>query len=307
LKINYDSPSALRAFLKENNFGMQKKFGQNFLINFDARKRLIDELGPAPRDDVWEVGPGLGAMTILLLERGAAVRAFEIDRGFCRLLNEIFLLEKDFTLVEGDVLKTWKSCSGSGSGGAAPNISLLGNLPYNIGAKLLGDFAENNFFFKRIVVTVQKEVAQRIAAKAGSKNYSSLSVLLSYYYDITLLPVLKADLFFPSPNVDSQSVRLELKSFKDGFLKDSFLKESPCFASLVRAMFSSRRKTLKNNLSAYIKTHNGQRDAASILTECNIPAEIRAEQLAPDTFMRLAQSAALNYCTKPAASDILIP
>jgi 16S rRNA (adenine1518-N6/adenine1519-N6)-dimethyltransferase len=276
LFINYDSPSALRAFLKEHDLGMQKKFSQNFLINADARKRLVDALAVAPGDTVWEVGPGLGAMTSLLLKQGAELRVFEIDRGFCGVLKNIFSLQKNFTLIEGDVLKTWKLHKK-----AEQNISLLGNLPYHIGAKLLGDFVEHNFFFKRIVITVQKEVAARIASKAGCKNYSSLSALLSYYYDITLLPVLKAENFFPAPNVESQSVRLELKK---SCSQDN---NALCFARLIRALFSSRRKTVKNNLSAYIKANNIPCDASVILDECTIAPQSRAEQLAPEDFMRI--------------------
>jgi 16S rRNA (adenine1518-N6/adenine1519-N6)-dimethyltransferase len=257
--------------------GMQKKFSQNFLINADARKRLVEELAPAVGDEVWEAGPGLGAMTELLLRCGANVTAFEIDRGFCRFLQDFFSAEKNFTLVEGDILKTWKLHKNPGHG-----ITLMGNLPYHIGAKLLGDFTEHNFFFKRLVITVQREVATRIAAKEGCKNYSSLSVLLSYYYDITLLPVLKAECFFPVPNVESQSVRLELK--KDFSGGANALR----FAQLVRALFTSRRKTVKNNLSAYIKANDIPCEASAILDECAVSPQSRAEQLCPDTFMNLA-------------------
>lgn len=256
---------------------MQKKFGQNFLINPGARKRLIDELHLNCGDEVWEVGPGLGAMTVLLSQGGAKIRAFEIDRGFCGFLEDIFSRDKNFTLVRGDVLKTWKLYKYP-----KRDIKLLGNLPYNIGAKLLGDFVENNFLFNKLVVTVQKEVARRIAAQAGCKNYSSLSVLLSHYYDITLLPVLKAENFFPAPNVESQSIRLELK--KDFSGNDAALN----FAPLTRALFSSRRKTVKNNLALYIKTHNPQYEAAAVLDECNIDPGSRAEQLCPDAFIRIA-------------------
>ena len=107
---DYNSPIALKNFMDENNMAMQKKFGQNFLVNADARKKLIDVLDVKPGMKVWEVGPGLGSMTSGLLERGVNLTVFEIDHGFARLLTQFFeeyANSGNFSLVEGDVLKTW--------------------------------------------------------------------------------------------------------------------------------------------------------------------------------------------------------
>ena len=147
--INYNSASALRDFLESEGLGMRKKFGQNFLINPSVRQSLVDALGARSGDEVWEVGPGLGAMTSLLLERGFSVKAFEIDPGFIGVLKKIFYDEKNFTLVEGDVMKTWSA--------QEPSPFFLGNLPYNVGAALLADLIEKGRLFTRMVVTVQKE------------------------------------------------------------------------------------------------------------------------------------------------------
>ena len=109
---DYNSPNELKQVLDVNGFSMQKKFGQNFLINADARKKLIDNLDIDENSVVWEVGPGLGAMTNEILERGANLTVFEIDRGFASLINQFFddYSQKDkFRIVEGDVLKTWKN------------------------------------------------------------------------------------------------------------------------------------------------------------------------------------------------------
>jgi 16S rRNA (adenine1518-N6/adenine1519-N6)-dimethyltransferase len=168
--INYDSAAALKALLEERGLGMRKKFGQNFLINPLVRRKLADALEVGEGDAVWEIGPGLGAMTRELLERKARVRAFEIDPGFSALLEDFFKDELNFTLVQGDVLKTWRRAEKAGY--------LLGNLPYNIGAVFLADLIEGRRFFKRMVVTVQREVARRMAAKPGSADYSSFSVLI---------------------------------------------------------------------------------------------------------------------------------
>ena len=109
---DYNSPAELKQVLDMNGFSMQKKFGQNFLINADARTRLIDALDIDDKSTVWEVGPGLGAMTSEILERGANLTVFEIDRGFASLIKQFFedySAKNKFRIVEGDVLKTWKN------------------------------------------------------------------------------------------------------------------------------------------------------------------------------------------------------
>ena len=169
---DYDSPAQLKIFLEERNMAMQKKFGQNFLINAHARTRLIDALDLEANMSVWEVGPGLGAMTDEMLKRGGKVTAFEIDRGFCGILKDIFK-GKQLTLVEGDVLKTWKKELAHNGMPAR----FFGNLPYNVGSVIIADMISGDCRFEKAVVTVQKEVAMRMCAKPGSEDYSSFSVL----------------------------------------------------------------------------------------------------------------------------------
>jgi 16S rRNA (adenine1518-N6/adenine1519-N6)-dimethyltransferase len=272
--INYDSPTSLRNFLDERGMGMRKKFGQNFLINPDARKRLIDALDMPAGERVWEIGPGLGAMTAMLLERGALVRAFEIEKGFIAALRELFGAVPEFTLVEGDVLKTWGQEEGT-----APY--LFGNLPYTIGAVLLADLIEKNRFFSRMVVTVQKETARRMAAPPGSADYSSFSVLCASAYTVTPLMVLKGASFYPVPHVDSQGVRLDLRRDIDprGY--------PPSFRPLVRRLFSSRRKTVRNNLRGFAPSDEIALEALAV---SGIKPESRAEKLSLDEFVALAQA-----------------
>jgi 16S rRNA (adenine1518-N6/adenine1519-N6)-dimethyltransferase len=261
---------------------MRKQAGQNFLINGDARRKLLDALEIGPGDPVWEIGPGLGAMTAGLLERGARVSAFELDRGFIAALEELFGGNGDLALIPGDVLKTWPAARGTE---AAP--FLLGNLPYNIAAALLADFIEQNCFFTRIVVTVQKEVARRIGAKPGSADYSSLSVLCASAYTVTPLMVLKGSSFYPAPRVDSQGLRFDLRSDIDpgGY--------PPAFKPLVRSLFASRRKTIKNNLQKYLSVRaptggGAQELALELLEKTGIRAAERAENLGLEEFAALA-------------------
>ena len=286
--INYDSAQKLSAFLDEQGLGMQKKFGQNFLINPGARKKLLDALEIKSGDAVWEIGPGLGAMTGGLLERGAVVTAFEIDRGFSRVLKGLFYNQKEFRLIEGDVFKTWGTVEE-----AAP--FLLGNLPYNIGAALLADFIEQNRFFTRMVVTLQRETANRMIASPGSKDYSSFSVLCASAYTVTPLLVLKGPSFYPVPKVESRGLRLDLRT-------DMAPGEYPIFfRALVRSLFSSRRKTLRNNLQNFVLSGILNKDALgnkkrveefcmTVLAASGIGPHERAETLGYEAFITLART-----------------
>lgn len=279
--IDYDSPAALRAFLEGRGMGMQKKFGQNFLINRSARERLADALAAPPSAPAWEVGPGLGAMTAQMLDRGLAVTAFEIDRGFAAALREIFADKPLFKLVEGDALKTWPA--EASSSGVPPYF--LGNLPYNIAATLLAGFVESGAVFERAVVTVQKEVARRMAAKPGEDDYSSFSVLLASAYRVRPLLTLKPASFYPAPNVDSAAVVMDR------------LAEAPrlpaLFRPLVRALFSSRRKTVKNNLEAFASSlgaPDAAEAAAAALAASGVDPRSRAETLGIPEFAALAEA-----------------
>ena len=260
----------------------KKKFGQNFLINPETRKALAQTLYAQSGDEVWEIGPGLGAMTALLLEKGLKVKAFEIDLGFIRVLKNIFSEDKNFTLVEGDVMKTWQAHQ------SAP--FLFGNLPYNVAAVLLADLIENNRIFSRMVVTVQKEVAQRMAASAGKPDYSSFSVLCASAYKVKPLMTIRPSSFYPQPNVDSMAVILEKKDAQ---------KYPAVFYPLVRALFASRRKTIKNNLLTFLAARFGEslqnKQAvhdlcASVLQNNSLNGAERAESLGLESFLSLALS-----------------
>jgi 16S rRNA (adenine1518-N6/adenine1519-N6)-dimethyltransferase len=308
IPVNYDSPTALRALLDSRGLGMRKKFGQNFLVNGAFRKKLTDALELGPGDKVWEIGPGLGAMTRELLDRGAVVRAFEIDPGFTDFLQEEFDNPANFSLVRGDVLKTWKH--------EAPVPFLIGNLPYNIAAALLGDLIEGGRFFKRLVVTVQKEVGRRMAARPGQADYSSFTVLVSGIYKVRPLMTIGGSSFYPRPRVDSVGLRLDLRDEFAPLGADAAIPAAvekaagnntmvpfspfpPLFYPLVRRLFSSRRKTVKNTLCAFVSSCRGgchptagqdSKDLALRALECcGIKPEERPENLDIPQFRDLAR------------------
>jgi 16S rRNA (adenine1518-N6/adenine1519-N6)-dimethyltransferase len=273
--VNYDSVRELKSFLEDRGLGMRKKFGQNFLINRDVRNRMVEALAPAPGAEVWEIGPGLGAMSRALLDRGCRVRAFEIDPGFIQALKEIFRGEEGFSLVEGDALKTWRS--------AGDADLLLGNLPYNIAAVFLGGLIEGGRFFRRMVVTVQKETALRARALPGSPDYSSFSVLCASAYRVKPLMTIRGAAFYPAPHVDSQSLCFERL--------DNAPVYPALFYPLVRALFASRRKMIKNKVRLFIASRRGpERLGPEILAAAGLGGHERAEDLDLKTFEALAKN-----------------
>ncbi|MBO7484628.1 MAG: ribosomal RNA small subunit methyltransferase A [Spirochaetaceae bacterium] len=272
---DYNSPSALKAFLDSKGMAMQKKFGQNFLINSNARNKLVDALDVKKDTTVWEIGPGLGAMTHLILEKGAKLTVFEIDKGFASVLKDFFGDYDTFSIVEGDVLKTWKKhfeLTG------VPD-RLFGNLPYNIAATILADFITEGVRFDSVVITVQKEVASRICAKPGTEDYSSFSVLCQWAYNVEPLLDLAGGSFWPRPNVDSRAVRLTKKN------NWPCCKDRNCFMKLLRALYVARRKTIKNNLTQFLSNASL---ADEILMKAGIDSMTRAEKLCLEELLKLS-------------------
>ena len=233
--LNYSSINEISAVLSENGLAMTKKFGQNFLINPEARARIVSAAMVSPGMDVWEIGPGLGAITHLLLKAGVAVKAFEIDHGFASVLRDKAFPDEDFTLIEGDALETLFSIPFDAD-------RVMGNLPYNVGSEIIARLIERRCLPPMMVFTLQKEVALRMMAKPGSEDYSSFSVLTQLDYDNIVPFTIKAGSFFPAPRVDSAVIVMRRKeSYVDDDERDGFL-------AFIRVLFSQRRKTIRNNI-----------------------------------------------------------
>ena len=233
--LNYSSINEISAVLSENGLAMTKKFGQNFLINPEARARIVSDAMVSPGMDVWEIGPGLGAITHLLLKAGVAVKAFEIDHGFASVLRDKAFPDEDFTLIEGDALETLFSIPFDAD-------RVMGNLPYNVGSEIIARLIERRCLPPMMVFTLQKEVALRMMAKPGSEDYSSFSVLTQLDYDNTVPFTIKAGSFFPAPRVDSAVIVMRRKeSYVDDDERDGFL-------AFIRVLFGQRRKTIRNNI-----------------------------------------------------------
>ena len=277
---DFNSPTAIRTFLEERGLGAQKKFGQNFLIQQSSRERLIDAIGPIEGKKIWEVGPGLGAMTTMLLEKKAQLTVFEIDKGFSGILRSSIEPSKllppaSFRLVEGDFLKTWED---EWKNEGEPEY-FFGNLPYNISSQILSQTIEKGLRFDKVVITVQRELAERIDAKVGTKDYSSFSILCQWAYNIERIIDLGASHFWPRPNVTSRSLLLTKKNDFPN------CRNAEHFMALVRALFVSRRKTIKNNLNQFYK--NTQTSDA-VLEMAQIDPQERAENLPIETLLHLS-------------------
>jgi 16S rRNA (adenine1518-N6/adenine1519-N6)-dimethyltransferase len=235
---NYDSISDIKSVLDANGLNMSKRFGQNFLISSSARSQLIDLLELDKNSNIWEIGPGLGAMTHMVLEMTENLTVFEIDYGFIRYLEDAFGAYQGFKIISGDFVKTWEPIA---LNEGKPDI-ILGNLPYNSASAIISSLIENNCIPKIMVVTVQKEMGQRMTSPPGSKNYSSFSMLCQYVFNVRNIGDLKSGSFYPAPDVTSTI--LELKPHNQYTNVNSCL-----YFKIIRDLFQSRRKTIKNNLT----------------------------------------------------------
>ena len=234
--INYNSINSIKTVLERKNIAPRKIWGQNYLINEHIREKIVDALEIKENEQIWEIGPGLGAMTVILLKKTNFLTAFEIDPKYSEILNEEFGKFKNFKLIEGDFLKTYKGEKISGN-------KIFSNLPYNIASKVISTLIEDKIL-NEMVFTVQKELADRMIAKKGNKNYSSFTVLVQSHFNVIKIMDIDKKNFYPIPKVKSSTLKLipqkyEIKEFKE-------------FNKLVRTVFTSRRKKFENTIINFI-------------------------------------------------------
>lgn len=280
--MNYDSPKEIGLLLEREKLSLKKRFGQNFLVSAGVRSKLLRILAPGREDYLWEIGPGLGTMTELLVGRVKRLVAFEIDHGFVRYLKQAFG-ESCFSgassleIIPGDFLKTWGAVR---EREGEPDL-LFGNLPYSTAATMLGSIIEEGLLIPRVVVTLQREVAERLAAAPGSPAYSALSLLCQIGYRIKMHGDVAASCFFPAPDVTSTIV--ELVSRPEPQVGDRKL-----FFRLVHDLFAARRKTIRNNLLAGSCARTlGRPVVLSALESSGIDPLRRGETLAPEEVANL--------------------
>lgn len=263
-------------------FHTKKSLGQHFLIDRNVLDHIVEAAGLTPDTNVLEVGPGIGTLTRALSEAAGRVAAVEIDTRLIPILKETTGDRENVAIIEGDVLKINVSqiigdVFGSGS------FCLVANLPYYITSPTIMRFLEGDWPVTRMVVMVQKEVAARLAARPGTKDWGALSVAAQLYADIDVPFSVPPTVFYPTPQVASGIVRLRKKKTPPSLSPG----EKNTFFTLMRAGFSQRRKTLINSLSAVL----GDREMIQrACTTAGIDPVVRAEQLTVDQWIALAHT-----------------
>lgn len=276
--LDYSSISEISTLMQENGLSMSKKFGQNFLISKPSLEKIVSLAGIEKGKRVWEIGPGLGALTSHMIKTGADVTAFEIDHGFCRILREKAFTDCDnFHLIEGDALKNWQE---EYRKNGCPDV-ICANLPYNVGSVLIASFIENRCLAEKMVFTLQSEVVQRICSTVGDDEYSGFSILTSIDYENKMALKLKNTSFWPMPNVDSAVVVMNRR--EKPVVPEEYASN---FIKICRMIFAQRRKTVRNNLKA---TQLPSDKLDEILLHAGIDQTERAEKLTFEQILNLAK------------------
>lgn len=243
-----------------------KRFGQNYLNDKNILLKIVDEINPLINDNIIEVGPGFGSLTRLLINKVNLLTSVEIDKGVSEILKKdlpnLNLIVDDFLKLDLNNFYTQNK------------IRVVGNIPYNITAPIIFKLIDNIEIINDAVFLVQYEVAQRMIAAKGTKEYSILSVLLNAFGSVKLCFKVSPNVFYPKPKVNSAVVHIY-------FNKNNLINDKIFFISVVKSCFSSRRKILKNSLSNGIFT-------AVNFNNCPIDLTLRAEQLLLNDFILLS-------------------
>lgn len=276
-------PKKTIEILNKYHFNFQKKFGQNFLIDTHVLDKIIYAADVTKDDLVLEIGPGIGTMTQYLCENAREVVAVEIDRNLIPILTEDTLKDYDnVTVLNEDVLKLDIRKLVEERNGGKP-IKVVANLPYYITTPIIMGLFESHVPIENITVMVQKEVAERMQAGPGKKDYGALSLAVQYYAEPYIAAYVPQNCFMPRPNVGSAVICLTLHRTPPIQVKDdAFL------FRLIRASFNQRRKTLVNSLANDPQTGVSKESVAGALEKMKLSLTIRGEALTLEEFARLS-------------------
>ena len=256
----------------EHNF--KKKFGQNFLQDKNIIRKIVDVASPTDKDLIIEIGPGSGALTEVLTER-ARTLSYEIDTELKDILEEKFGNNDNSTIIYDDFLN--RNVKKDIENYEYEKLYVIANLPYYITTPIIEKIINEKLDIEKMVLMVQKEVGDRFTSKEGTKEYSSITVYLNYYFDLKKEFIVTKNAFYPRPNVDSMIISL---SRKKEYLKPH---NEELFLKLVRDSFQFKRKTLKNNLREY-----NWDSIKSYLDENGIKETVRAEELKLSDYIKIS-------------------
>jgi 16S rRNA (adenine1518-N6/adenine1519-N6)-dimethyltransferase len=269
------TPNRTKEILEKYGFSFKKSLGQNFLIDTNILRRIVDFAELSDETGVIEIGPGIGALTEQLARRAKKVVAFEIDQRLLPILEETLSPYSNVHVIHQDVLKAdvQKVINEEFSG--IQDIMVVANLPYYVTTPIIMKLLTDGLPLRGIVVMLQKEVADRISAKPGTKDYGSLSIAVQYYTKAETVMTVPRTVFVPQPNVDSAVIRLTKLAEPAVYVENEAF-----FFEVVRASFAQRRKTILNNLTSNLPNGKMHKETIEqVLHEVNIDPRRRGETL----------------------------
>lgn len=260
--------------MNKYNIHPNKNLGQNFLIDETSLQTIAGEI--TSNDTIIEIGPGLGTLTSIMLEKAKKVIAIELDKKMCDILNDRFKLYNNFELINEDVLKVDISK-------LAEKPKVVANLPYYITTSIITKLIKEDI--SDITVLIQKEVADRISEKPGEKKAGAITYFVNYYADTKILGEVSKECFIPSPKVESEI--LQIKKLNEKRVK---VDNEELFFELIKENFSKRRKNILNSIGNVIEKEKLEK----ILNELNISLNTRGENLSLQDFANIANMANKN-------------
>lgn len=278
------TPARTRAILDKYGFSFKKSLGQNFLIDTNILRNIVDHAQLTEDSGAIEVGPGIGALTEQLAKRSKKVVAYEIDQRLLPILKETLEPYPHAKIIHQDILKANVKEMLDTEFKDIKDIMLVANLPYYVTTPIIMKILEEKLPLRGIVVMLQKEVAERISAKPGTKEYGSLSIAIQYYTKPEVVMIVPKTVFVPQPNVDSAVIRLTIRETPSVVVKNEAF-----FFQITRASFAQRRKTILNNLSSQLE--GGKEKKAEIieaLEQAEIEPSRRGESLSIEEFAKLS-------------------
>lgn len=282
--LDLTSPVQLKELFRRYNFRPKKRFGQNFLADRNVVNKILDALDLHEGDPVLEIGPGAGTLTQALAERGTKVVAVEVDRDLIHILSDVLANYPNVSVVNADILglnlpQFLSDHFGQGK------VKVVGNLPYYITSPIIAQIFQAKAQVGRIVLMAQKEVAERLKASPGTKDYGSMSVFVQYYSQPEIIAHVSKNVFLPPPDVSSAIVRLNLH-----LEPPVEVPSDEGFFDVVHCAFGQRRKTLLNSLSDCPALGLTKEQVSQVLHDAGIDPSRRAETLSLDEFARIAIS-----------------
>ena len=264
--------------VKKYNFKFTKSLGQNFLVDDSVLEDIIEGAEISPEDHVIEIGPGVGTLTAELLKKAKRVTSLELDSSLIPILLEELKDRDNFTLINKDALKVdFKELTNEGE-----KVKVVANLPYYVTTPIIAKLLNEGVNFESLTIMIQKEVAERINASPGNKDYGALSLLVQYYCDTKIVRRVSPASFIPRPKVDSIVIKLHKLPKARVELKDETI-----FFKVIRDSFNMRRKTLSNALKNVGLSKEALDEA---FKEANIDSRRRGETLSIEEFAALANS-----------------